>query len=156
LCSRLTVPWGKAPLRAEPEWPSHVVDDGTPFEYSVAFGHEPELRFLIEPLGSPPSLISNVAAGKTLLDSLARDYEIDRSRYERIWDLFLPEAPRGVLGIWLAVALAKNDGPKFKLYLNPQARGSVRAPEVIEEALVRLGFGEAWPVIGNVLAARGP
>lgn len=156
VCSRLLEPWGGEPLAPEPEWRSHVVDDGTPFEFSVAFGKQPELRFMVEPLGSPPSLATNVARARALLASLAKSYPIDLSRFERVADLFLPEAPRGVFGLWVAAGFSARGGPELKLYLDPQASGSARAPGVVEEALSRLGFDGAWPVIGNVLASRGP
>lgn len=156
LISRMTRPWGTAPVAAEPEWSSHVVDDGTPFEFSVALGTRPELRFMVEPLGSPPSLRTNIATAQTLLAELARDYDLDLSCVQRVYDLFLPRRPQGSFGLWLAFGISSSGPPEFKLYLNPQASGSARAPQVIEEALVRLGFDGAWPVVGKVLAQRGP
>ena len=59
--SRLVAPWGKDSIGAV-RWASEVGDDHTPYEFSVAFGDErPELRLLVEPLGSPPSLLANRA-----------------------------------------------------------------------------------------------
>src|SRR5262245_31724061 len=57
--TRLLAPWGHGPVEREPLWRSDVGDDHTPYEFSVAFGEETELRLLVEPLGGPPSLTSN-------------------------------------------------------------------------------------------------
>jgi DMATS type aromatic prenyltransferase len=156
ICERMMLPWGRAPLASRPEWVSHVVDDGTPFEFSLAFGNLPEVRFLVEPLAPTPSLGANIRAARDLLTALAPEFELDLSRFDLVSDLFLPRSPTGVLGIWLAVAISEGAAPSFKLYLNPQASGPSRAPLIIEEALVRLGFERSWPVVGNVLTKRGP
>lgn len=155
LCERVMTPWGRAPLAAQPEWMSHVVDDGTPFEFSLAFAERSEVRFLFEPQGSTPTLGSNIRAGRSLLASLASDFDLELERFDRIADLFLPRTPNGAFGIWIAVGISKDAAPSFKLYLNPQASGISQAPAVVEEALARLGFDRAWPVVGNVLTRRG-
>lgn len=156
LIRKMTEPWGEGPLVPDPAWKSHVVDDGTPFEFSAAFGKSTELRFMVEPLGSPPSLGANIAAGRELLERLSRDYPLDLSRFERVSDLFLPAVPKGIFGLWVAVILGPSGPPEFKLYLNPEISGPAFAPALLEEAMVRLGFAGAWPAIGNRLARRGP
>ncbi len=156
LCLKMMHPWGARRIGQTPDYLSNVVDDGTPFEFSVALGQQNELRFMVEPLGDPASLPANAQAAAQLLGALAHDYELDLSRLTRVADLFLPEQPRGAFLIWIAAAIRAKGPPEFKLYLNPAARGERAAPQVIEEALCRLGFPDAWPSVGNVLARRGP
>ncbi len=156
LCYSMMHPWGMSERSKRPEWPSQVVDDGTPFEFSVVFGERPELRFMVEPLGPAPSLASNAEAALDLLARLERGHAVDLRRFSRVIDLFLPDRPQGPFAIWLAVVLSGDEAPAFKLYLNPEVGGVREAPRVIEEAMGRLGFGDSWPLIGNVLARRGP
>jgi hypothetical protein len=90
-----------------------------------------------------------------LLQSLQRDFHLDLSRFRQVEDLFLPREPQGVFSIWLAAQIGSEKEPDFKLYVNPEARGRRLAPAIVEEALVRLGFGAAWPVVGRTLLRRG-
>ncbi|MEZ4220968.1 MAG: tryptophan dimethylallyltransferase family protein [Polyangiaceae bacterium] len=156
LCGMLMAPWGAGRVQRPPDYLSHVVDDGTPFEFSIALSERAEVRFLVEPLGNPPSLVSNATATETVLERLAREFGVDLTRYLAIRDLFWSERPAGPFTLWLAAALGAEGPPSFKLYLNPAVHGSIEAPQVIEAALHRLGFDAAWPAIGNVLAWRGP
>jgi DMATS type aromatic prenyltransferase len=156
LFQRMVTPWGQGRISRLPSWPSHVGDDNTPFEFSLAIAPSPELRFMVEPLGQTPSLRSNADAALTMLTSLASDFDVDLSRLSRIRDLFLPAIPRGDFAVWVAAEFAASRQPHFKVYLNPFAQGRELAPAVVEEALVRLGFGKAWPFVARTLARRGP
>jgi DMATS type aromatic prenyltransferase len=150
--------WGDLPVGAVPPWPSDVGDDHTPYEWSLAFGGPdgPELRLLIEPLGSSPSLISNRDRTIELLEELEREGKIALGRFRAIRDLFLPDDPRGLFSLWLAVSASPRGPLDFKLYLNPECRGPAQAPALVEEALVRLGFARAWGHVAATIARRGP
>ena len=156
LCLKMMHPWGQRCAQDYPDYRSKVVDDGTPFEFSIALDQQSELRFMVEPLGMEPSPVTNAEAAGQLLGALSHDYDLDLSRFSAIADLFLPEQPQGDFLIWIAAAIRADGPPDFKLYLNPAARGAREAPRVIEESLCRLGIDEAWPAIGSVLAWRGP
>src|SRR5688572_22377998 len=67
---RLLDPWGAETIGNVPHWPSEVGDDHTPYEFSVAFGTATELRLLVEPLGSPPSLVLNRDRALAVIDDL--------------------------------------------------------------------------------------
>lgn len=156
LLARLLEPWGSWATGGETPWPSLVGDDGTSVEFSIAFGDEPEVRILVEPIAPNPSLEGNAHYAMNLLESLSQDYPLDLARLARLRDLFLPSTLHGGFGIWLAVGVSGGRTPEFKVYLNPEAHGRDRAPAVIDEALVRLGFPRSWPIVGRQLIARGP
>lgn len=142
----------------DPSFVSDVGDDHTPFELSISLcaGAAPDLRVLAEPQGATPSLRSNRDAALDVLARLARGSggSISLARLERIADLFLPEDPRGAFAIWIAAGGAPG-APDVKVYLSPEARGPEHAPALVEEALVRLGLGAAWPALSRTLLARG-
>jgi DMATS type aromatic prenyltransferase len=152
---RMVAPWGAAPLADEPSWLSEVGDDHTPFEFSVAFGVRNELRILVEPLGNPGGLIANRDRALAVLDDLAKDHQISLERLRRIEDLFLPKDPQGLFSIWIGVSFFSNAPADVKIYLNPEAQGPAKAAPLVEEAMVRLGFSSAWPVIAASLGRRG-
>jgi len=156
LFEHLSTGWGERLVGSRVAWESAVVDDGTPFEFSAAYGSAPELRILSEPWGPEPSLVSNAEATCALLETLAREYSIDLQRFERVRDLFLPQDPKGPFSIWIATIFKGDAPPDFKLYLCPQARGDRWSSALLEEALVRLGFGGAWGLVGPHMGARGP
>ncbi len=62
----------------------------------------------------------------------------------------------GLFSVWIAVGFSGSRPPDFKIYLNPRAQGPSLASAVVEEALARLGFPKAWPVISRHLLRRGP
>lgn len=156
LFQRMIAPWGAQTCAKPPRWASDVGDDHTPYELSVAFDEIPELRILIEPLGEEPSLESNRERALEIHAWLARDFEIDLSRFEQVRDLFLPQAPQGAFSIWHGVSFRRGKPPAFKIYLNPQAQGATRAPSLVEEALSRLGLPRAWPHVTSTAMRRGP
>jgi hypothetical protein len=108
-----------------------------------------------EPLGAVPSYRANNEAALVLLKSLARDFDIDLSRFEKVRDLFLPSESSGAFGVWAAVGFAAERPPEFKIYFDPEAQGRELAPKLIQEALGRLGFPEAWNIIAKTLVRRG-
>jgi DMATS type aromatic prenyltransferase len=155
LFRRLTSPWTDEPVGKSPRWPSLVGDDHTPYEFSLGLGETPELRLMAEPLGAVPSFHANQEAALGLLNSLARDFDVDLSRFEKVRDLFLPSNPHGTFGVWAAVGFGPNRAPEFKVYLDPEAQGRELAPKLIHEAVGRLGLPKAWNAISNTLVRRG-
>jgi pyrroloquinoline quinone (PQQ) biosynthesis protein C len=158
LFRRVLGAWIERPIGAAPPWPSDVGDDHTPYEWSIAFGGAdgPELRLLVEPLGSPPSLIANRDRAVAILEQLENEGELDLGRFRAIRDLFLPDDPRGLFSLWLAVSISARGALDYKLYLNPECRGPALAPALVEEALVRLGFSRAWGHVASTIGRRGP
>ncbi len=155
LFRRMTEPWGHQPVDGDQRWRSSVVDDGTPFEFSLGLDDKPELRILVEPLGRVPTLQSNYEAARALLGSLAHDFDVDLARLQRIEDLFLPRNDNASFSLWVAVSLPADRQPEFKIYVNPEAQGEDSANAVVEEALLRLGFGGAWSAVSEGLIRRG-
>jgi DMATS type aromatic prenyltransferase len=156
LFARLIAPWGAERIGARARWPSDIGDDHTPYELSITIGEHPELRILFEPLGAPPSLPSNWDAGMAVNEMLARELEVDLSRFKALEDLYVPTDPKARFAMWHAVSFRPGESPEFKLYLNPQAQGAAAASAVIEETLVRLGFSGAWPSVARTIVRRGP
>jgi Tryptophan dimethylallyltransferase len=155
LFAKMVEPWGRLPLGERPLWPSYIGDDHTPAEFSITVGASRELRFIVEPLGNVPSLISNQNAALALLDSLASEFEIDLRRFERVRDLFCPSNPAGRFAVWIAAAFSRDGRPEFKIYLNPSAQGPRQASALLGEALARLGLRDASLAIERSLLARG-
>jgi DMATS type aromatic prenyltransferase len=146
-------PWGERPIESAPEWASDVCDDHTPYEFSFVLGAEPELRLLVEALGPEPSLLSNWAAGAELSARLAQQFDITLERLHAVEDIFAP-GPESKFGIWHAVSFFKDRAPEFKVYFDAQAQGLGRAGALLEEALARLGFANAWSRVSSA-ARRG-
>lgn len=155
LFRRFTSPWTDEPVGKGPRWPSLVGDDHTPYEFSIGLGESPELRLMAEPLGAVPSFRANQEAALVLLNSLARDFDVDLGRFEQIQELFLPSNASGTFGVWVAVGFAVDRSPEFKVYLDPEAQGRELAPKLVQEAVGCLGFPEAWKVISKTLVRRG-
>lgn len=152
--SRLLAPWGNEVLGDAPTWPSDAGDDHTPYEFSAAFGDRTEVRLLVEPLGSPPSLESNRDRALEVLADLATDHPISMERLDKVRDLFLPERPQGLFSLWLGVSFSPG-APDVKLYMNPEAQGPGKAAALVEEAMVRLGFPKGWHAITRSIVRRG-
>jgi DMATS type aromatic prenyltransferase len=139
-----------------PAWLSDVSDDHSPFEFSVAIdGSTPELRLLVESRGNPPTLESNERWGMAVNERLHNDFGICLDRFEQIRDLFFPANPQCVFAIWHAVCFWPGRRPEFKCYLNLAARGPAGSSSIAREALERLGFGRAWPLIAHTAMRRG-
>lgn len=126
----LTEPWGSGPIDGQ----SH-------YEFSFAIGaREPEVRFLVGSRG----------AGRPLTGRLADAHGIVAAPLARVEDLFEGSTVRHV------AVLRGSAPPSFEVVFDAQARGRWKAAAVVEEALVRLGFGRAWPSIADRVLRRGP
>ncbi|MFF3941883.1 tryptophan dimethylallyltransferase family protein [Streptomyces phaeofaciens] len=146
------------PLSAPPPSPSFVSDDHSPAEFSLSlpWGHPPAVRVLAEPGCTARTLAGGGREGWAAVERLARIWGFSTEPLRRIADLFLPAAPHGRFALWCAMDLRTHGDPGFKVYVNPEAQGRQRAPEVVEEALARLGHSAAWPGLRRGLAARCP
>lgn len=151
--------WGERSISAPP-FPSHIGDDHSPFEFSLAFaaGSAPELRLLVEAQaeGVGQTLEATRAAGLRLNDYLAERYQLSLERFDRVRDLFLPERAEGAFSIWHAVCMWKGRAPEFKLYLNPQSQGEKEGRVVVRLALERLGLGSCADDLFGRGGFRGP
>lgn len=61
--------------------------------------------------------------------------------------------PRRRYALWHCVGFSRSGPPKFKVYLNPLAQGPDKAPAVVREALIRLGFSNALQHVFSDVAA---
>lgn len=153
---RMVDPWGSRAIGMQPCYVSDASNDSTPYEFSVAFGHErPELRFMVEALGDEPTVRSNQHAGHALSQRLANEFGVSLERLYQLGDLFFPEQPQGVFSAWHAVCWKPGGKPEFKIYLNLQARGREEAPALLGEAMKRLGFANAWRSVYGAGGRRG-
>jgi hypothetical protein len=134
------------PSQGAPPWHSDITDDGTPFEFSVAFhGGATDLRLLVEAQESPSSLSSNWSAGHEVNASLKRTFGASDESFRKVEDLFAPSSESsGLFALWHAVVLDERGDALFKTYLNPCIHGVSAAPEIAKEALRRLGRPDIW------------
>jgi DMATS type aromatic prenyltransferase len=153
----MTTSWGDKKIGDSSGWLSDVSDDGSPFEFSIAFKDErPELRILLEAQSTDSNLQSNWQAGLELNQYLAAHFNINLDRFRQIEDLFVPTNSEAKFSIWHSVCFPPDKEPAFKLYLNPQSQQKSRAAAVVEESFVRLGFPHAWSGLAEIAAQRGP
>ncbi|BAT53263.1 hypothetical protein NOS3756_22220 [Nostoc sp. NIES-3756] len=152
----MAAPWGDLNIGQQSRWVSDITDDFTPFEFSLSLNNKkPVLRFLIDNLIKPYTLESSWNLGCTLNEELASRFGASIARFQEIKDLFEPHNPDALFAIWHAVDLELDCQPKFKIYINPQCRGIKQAPAIVEEALQRLGFTQAWSCISQFALQRG-
>jgi DMATS type aromatic prenyltransferase len=142
-------------LAVPPAYTSDVVDDHTPYEFSVSLGVSPELRMLVEPVDRDLSLRGRwrtaLAAGEWLRDR----HGIELQRLEQVADLFEPRTEYGLLALWYAIVFRPGEPPDAKVYVDLRARGTYNTGRVLEEALTRLGLSGAYASIRNEAAQRG-
>ncbi|WP_461145016.1 tryptophan dimethylallyltransferase family protein [Salinifilum aidingensis] len=142
--TRLLGPVAERPVQQPPAWPSDVADDATPLEFSVAFdGDRRKLRVLGETIAETPSVAENTRAAEHFVDTAAERDGVALDKLRAVQDLFRPEQPQGAFSWWYSMIFSPEGPPKFKVYFNPAVRGAERAPELVGEALKRLGLPEA-------------
>lgn len=157
LLADLMEPWGSKMHGLDPNWMSEISDDNTPVEFSVTLGDgNEEVRALLEAQSTQPTLSAHRTAALELTDRLEHTYGADLSRFRKVQDLFLPEEMHGPFALWHSVVFRRGSAPSFKAYLNPAAQGPSRAPQLVEEALHRLGLHHAWSALCQSAATRGP
>ena len=152
----LSASWASLPLGPAPIWPTDVTDDGSPFEFSVAFdGARPKIRLLVESLEEPMTLVSSWKAGHRLTERLSQSQGVDLDRFERVCDLFEPgrDAPAR-FALWHGALLEEWLPTAYKVYLNPQVHGSPSARSVVLKALARLDMGRAADFVASRSASN--
>ncbi len=152
----MTGAWGDWALGDSPVWPNDISDDGTPFELSASFdGKSPKLRMLVENQAEPISKVSSWSAGLAFGKQLEALGLADLSSLEKIRDLFVPHVrAQSRFSLWHAAVLEEGRPTLFKAYLNPCLLGAGSAPYVVEQALRRLGYEDAWEFLERALAAE--
>ncbi len=137
--------WADRPLESGPAWRSDITDDGTPFEFSIAFdGGAPRIRMLIEAQKGAMTLASSWAAGLELNERLGRLPHVDLERFNRVRELFAPvDGEEARFALWHAAELVLDNRTSYKVYLNPQLHGPQSARGALVEALTRLGARSA-------------
>ncbi len=146
LLAALLGPHGARPAAAPPVWPSDVADDHSPVEFSLAFNDNepPALRILGEALGSPPGVRANMSAAEDVIEAYADRFGLSLRRLDMVRDLFDSHQPQGAYALWLSLVFRNGRRPEFKVYFNPEVRGAGYAPELVGEALHRLGLADAY------------
>jgi len=149
---------GPRPLSEPPLWPSDVADDATPVEFSLAFDDSGNraVRILGETLPEQPSPTANIDAARRFLTRMAQRLDLTLDRFHAVEDLFLTDDPQGKFALWFSVILRPGRAPALKVYFNPLVRGVSAAPELVAEALRRLGLGEAYDTVTEYALRRGP
>lgn len=141
----MSAPWNQWAAGETPPWRNDISDDGTPFEFSVAFdGARPALRMLVESQDGDPTPTSSWHAGLALAERLAHAGFADLSLLKEVQDLFAPGPQPARFSLWHASVLRESGSPLLKAYLNPQVLGAASAPLLVERALDRLDLGAAW------------
>lgn len=142
----LTATWHDRPITGTPLFSSDITDDGTPFEFSVAFAAgRPLIRVLAEAQAAPFDSESGWEAGLALTRELATLPGVDLERFQRIQGLYAPPSGSASrFSLWHAGTVEADGTLSFKVYLNPRVVGASLAPEIVRESLVRLGADYAW------------
>lgn len=137
--------------RQPPLWPSGISDDHSPIEYSMAIdaGRPPTLRLLGESIAPDPGMVANIGATLDQIDAWTVPYGLALDRFAQVRDLYLPDRPEGVFGLWYSVVFSSATTPNIKVYLDPNARGAARASELIAGGLDRVKLGAAYPVLAE-------
>jgi len=139
-----------------PIWASHVADDLTPVEFSIAIDEDGSsaLRMLVEPIADGSGVYANNRVARRVLTALSGRYDLSFDKFDEVWGLFAPGSPCGRFGMWFSVIFRPDAPPDFKVYFNPAARGEEHASALVSEALTRLGLGAAYGLIKDRAARR--
>jgi hypothetical protein len=137
--------WSSWPHGPSPAWATDICDDGTPFEFSVAFeGLVPTLRILVESQQAPTGATSTWTAGLRLSERLKKWPGVDLARHNAVLDLFAPRPHVPArFSLWHAVDIAPDGRTSFKAYFNPRVAGPDSSVAITVEALRRLKMDRA-------------
>lgn len=144
--SALLDPIGGRQLAEPALWPTDISDDHTPVEFSIACeaGKPPTLRILGERLAQQPGRLANRRAALELVGTLADRFELPLDRFRQVEQVFLDAHPQSDFSVWFSMVFRRTGTPELKIYFNPDARGRHLAPELVAEALCRLGLHGAY------------
>ncbi|MEU5691706.1 tryptophan dimethylallyltransferase family protein [Actinosynnema sp. NPDC020468] len=147
---------GRRSISGRPAWPSDVADDHTPVEFSTAFaaGEAPVVRTIVEPVAAGPSRRANTAEALAALDRLGARVPLDRSRFDSVRDLFLPEHPEHDFTFWYSLVFRPDGAPAVKVYFNPEVQGRKSAGWLVREGLQRTGFGAGFRILRERAVTR--
>jgi DMATS type aromatic prenyltransferase len=93
-----------------------------------------------EALGASPDAEANLAAARRFLRVQASDFDLSMSRFDEIWKTFAVAKPQGAFGLWHSIIFRSGHPAEFKVYINPDLRGPDQAPDLVAEAMSRLGL----------------
>jgi DMATS type aromatic prenyltransferase len=149
----LTRPWGTRRIGTRPSYVSNIADDRAPFEFAIAVSKgPPEIQVYVDPQGEPPTLRENVRVARDLLGVIASEWGLSLERFRAIESLFLPEDPGPPFGLWIGASWTPGRDVLFKVYLNPLVRGRASSPDLIAQAMERLGLRRAWRTLEGALS----
>ena len=157
LFDSLTDAYAHLPLESAPRWPSDITDDGTPFEFSVAFSKgKPIVRILAEAQRAPFDQRAAWPAALAVNERLRHLPGVDFERFSKVAALFAPQPETSAqFALWHGAELGQDGSHSFKVYLNPRVAGAARAPALVREALQRLDAAYVWHGIASHLQAGG-
>lgn len=149
----VTYPWGLGDVPPRLRYFSAAANDGAPIELSMGWQRDrTEVRATFEPLGADASPSERLRAARDVTESLGHHPGASLARYREVEDLFIPRQPLTTFTAIHSVVWQGDRAPWFKIYLNPQARGSGQAAPLVGEAMRRLGFAEQWEAVRRRLA----
>jgi len=151
-------PWARRRSLTTTDYRSGIADDGAPLEFCVTFStkRHPEIQVYAEPLGDPPSTITNARQAHQVLRHLATSHDLHLERLMQVKDIVFPAQPWGAFALWLGASWAEGRPLLFKCYVNPQVSGETAAVPVTTDVLTRLGFGAAWGAVAETLLDGQP
>ncbi len=131
-------------LPAVPRW-SGVTDDCTPVELSLAFqtSGPVRVRALVEAQDDAASPLAYWHAASEVSRYFEGRLGADLDRLRRVVDLFIPDGLSPLMAAWHSLEWGVGCPPLAKIYLSPASRGRHQAQACVNEALGRLGFGNA-------------
>ncbi|MGJ7874795.1 tryptophan dimethylallyltransferase family protein [Streptomyces rochei] len=146
----LTECWGMA---AADELPmSDVSPDGSPVEFAAELdGPHPALQFAVEPM-TPGQPTRDPAAARKVMSTLVERYGAASERWSALADVLLPD-DAACAHVSMYGAEAHRDGPlRFKVWFYLGAAGPLRAPDLLDTALERIGMSTRQALFRS----RGP
>jgi len=136
--------WGKLTVGDAPLWPSDITDDGTPFEFSVAFERNRfELRMLFESQQRPITNRSSWDAAIGFNERLRRTGKADLALFDRVSDLFAPTTQKAERFLLWHAAVLRDGACLYKAYFNPELEDAAKAAPRVDMALQRLNLPAA-------------
>lgn len=85
-----------------------------------------------------------MSANHKFIGAQANRLGLSTSRLDAVFDLFDAADPQGDFALWCSLVFRSRRRPELKVYLNPEVKGIAQAPDLVAEALNRLGLGAAY------------
>ncbi|MEU7640133.1 tryptophan dimethylallyltransferase family protein [Streptomyces sp. NPDC039016] len=151
----MTEPWGRLPV-SQLEY-SDVSPDGSPLEFAVDLSsREAVIQIAVEPMATQlgQSFADRSSAAHEAVERLEAAFGVPTDQWEAIADVLLPRDGGQGHALMLGAELRASAPPSFKVWLYPGVLGTDRAPEVVFEALSRLGLQSSCSALARH-AARG-